>query len=97
MLRRSSTNSSTSSRLSREDDRISLRKSNSGRSDSQRKSTYLDGSQKFGKSSSQRKQIYDEEKASFYENCQSIYLTVFDDIKDEITSPEELTLCKYNF
>ncbi|XP_065069056.1 EF-hand calcium-binding domain-containing protein 7-like [Rhopilema esculentum] len=92
MLRRSSTNSSTSSRLSREEDRVSLRKSKSGRSDSQKKSTYLDGSQKFGKSFSQRKPIYDEEKASFYENCKSIYLMVFDDIKDEITSPEELTL-----
>ena len=95
MLRQSSNRSSISSRLSREDDENkSLR--NRPSSSSQRSSSRSSGRiSRHSKDS--RSMVYDEEKASFYENCKTVYLMVFDDTKDEITSPEELMLCKIKY
>lgn len=96
MLRRASNRSSTSSRLSREDDddKGSVRRLNSQRSG---RRTTVEGSQSGSRSSrNSRSMIYDEEKASFYENCKSVYLMVLDNVKDDVTSREELMLCKTN-
>ena len=94
MLRRVSNSSSTSSRLSREDDAIKRPQSGLlGKKPLQKRpGSALTGSNRFSRSSTEKREEYDENKASFYESCRSVYLMVFDDTKEEITSTEELTL-----
>eukprot|EP00112_Aurelia_sp_Birch-Aquarium-sp1_P010503 Seg224.11 transcript_id=Seg224.11/GoldUCD/mRNA.D3Y31 product="EF-hand calcium-binding domain-containing protein 7" protein_id=Seg224.11/GoldUCD/D3Y31 len=94
MLRRVSNASSTSSRLSREDDAVRRPPSGllSKKPLQKRPGSALTGSNRFSRSSIEKREEYDENKASFYESCRSVYLMVFDDTKEEITSTEELTL-----
>ena len=94
--------SSLSSRLSRDSDdgkgsSKSPYQSGSLRQDSRRKISKDENrsSSRFSRYSNDSRTLgYDEEKASFYERCKAAYLMVFDDTKDEITSPEELMLRK---
>ena len=103
MRRQSSDRSSVSSRLSRYDDDskeiVKRPQSSSLRSAERRKISReedLGGSQ-HGRYSKDKISMYDEEKASFYERCKATYLMVFNDTKEEVTSPEELMLCKRSF
>ena len=104
MRKQASNRSSLSSRLSRDSDngKDSIKRPQSGslRGDSKIKTSREEDRtrnrlSRYSKDS--RSSVYDEEKASFYERCKAGYLMVFDDTKDEITSQEELMLCKKQF
>jgi len=96
MRRQSSDRSSVSSRLSRYDDdsKEIVKRPQSLRSNNSRKVSREEdlGSSHHSRYSTDKRSMYDEEKASFYERCKTTYLMVFNDTKDEVTSPEELML-----
>lgn len=109
MRKQASNRSSLSSRLSRDSDngKDNIKRPQSGslrsgslRNDSKTKASREEDhtrSRLSRYSKDSRSSIYDEDKASFYERCKAAYLMVFDETKDEVTSPEELMLCKKQF
>ncbi len=101
MSKRQSLASTSSKRDSDASFRASQKRNSSQRPSSARPSSSYSSATTTGKrpskSSFERKSDDDEDRAAFYKNCRSIYLMVFEDTKEDITSAEELTLCKYEY